>query len=376
MNIPFDDKDELIMKLVHYFVTKENYAPILVNGVKNEIWLENLDANYKIVRINSNYIHNNEQFELDLYKINNVGKQIKKKTLSRKLKTLNILTDINDEVKIDNNKNIDNIIIRNDNDLNKEDIINLFPKINEEEIKNLHGLDFLINVSNDINNKTEKENEFYEKVFSPKKIVATKVLILINVIVFVLSFLLSETGIYDVFTNFALNKYYVKSGEIYRLITCGFLHADIIHLFCNMYSLYIIGTQLENFIGKKKFVIVYFISMITGSLLSCVMSNSWSVGASGAIFGLIGSLIYFGYHYRIYLGSVIKSQIVPLLILNLGIGFIIPNIDVSAHIGGLVGGLLSTMAVGIENKSDKKDRINGIICLMILIIFLTIVLFK
>ncbi len=376
MNIPFDDKDELIMKLVHYFVTKENYAPILVNGVKNEIWLENLDANYKIVRINSNYIHNNEQFELDLYKINNVGKQIKKKTLSRKLKTLNILTDINDEVKIDNNKNIDNIIIRNDNDLNKEDIINLFPKINEEEIKNLHGLDFLINVSNDINNKTEKENEFYEKVFSPKKIVATKVLILINVIVFVLSFLLSETGIYDVFTNFALNKYYVKSGEIYRLITCGFLHADIIHLFCNMYSLYIIGTQLENFIGKKKFVIVYFISMITGSLLSCVMSNSWSVGASGAIFGLIGSLIYFGYHYRIYLGSVIKSQIVPLLILNLGIGFIIPNIDVSAHIGGLVGGLLSTMAVGIENKSDKKDRINGIICLMILIIFLTIILFK
>lgn len=376
MNIPFDDKDELIMKLVHYFVTKEKYAPILVNGVKNEIWLENLDANYKIVRINSNYIHNNEQFELDLYKINNVGKQIKKKTLSRKLKTLNILTDINDEVKIDNNKNIDNIIIRNDNDLNKEDIINLFPKINEEEIKNLHGLDFLINVSNDINNKTEKENEFYEKVFSPKKIVATKVLILINVIVFVLSFLLSETGIYDVFTNFALNKYYVKSGEIYRLITCGFLHADIIHLFCNMYSLYIIGTQLENFIGKKKFVIVYFISMITGSLLSCVMSNSWSVGASGAIFGLIGSLIYFGYHYRIYLGSVIKSQIVPLLILNLGIGFIIPNIDVSAHIGGLVGGLLSTMAVGIENKSDKKDRINGIICLMILIIFLTIILFK
>ena len=376
MNIPFDDKDELIMKLVHYFVTKENYAPILVNGVKNEIWLENLDANYKIVRINSNYIHNNEQFELDLYKINNVGKQIKKKTLSRKLKTLNILTDINDEVKIDNNKNIDNIIIRNDNDLNKEDIINLFPKINEEEIKNLHGLDFLINVSNDINNKTEKENEFYEKVFSPKKIVATKVLILINIIVFVLSFLLSETGIYDVFTNFALNKYYVKSGEIYRLITCGFLHADIIHLFCNMYSLYIIGTQLETFIGKKKFVIVYFISMITGSLLSCVMSNSWSVGASGAIFGLIGSLIYFGYHYRIYLGSVIKSQIIPLLILNLGIGFIIPNIDVSAHIGGLVGGLLSTMAVGIENKSDKKDSINGIICLMILIIFLTIILFK
>ena len=184
------------------------------------------------------------------------------------------------------------------------------------------------------------------------------------------------TGKFDVFTNFALNKYYVKSGEIYRLITCGFLHSGIIHLICNMYSLHIIGSQLENFIGKTKFLIVYFVSLISGSLLSCVITNSWSVGASGAIFGLIGSLIYFGYHYRIYLGSVIRSQLIPLLVVNLGIGFIIPNIDVSAHIGGLVGGILSTMSVGINNKSNKQEKINGIICLVILIIFLTYLIFR
>ena len=376
MNIPFSDKDELVMKLVHYFVTKENYAPILVNGVQNEVWLENLDNYYKIIRINSNYIHNIEQYKLDMFKINNVRKQISKKTLSRKMKVLNIFIDINEEIKLVDGKDIDNLIIRDDNDLHNERVQELFPNINEEEIKDLHGIDFLINVSNDINEKTLSENEFYEKVFSPKKIVATKVLIIVNVIVFILSFILSSSGLYDVFTNFALNKYYIKSGEIYRLLTCGFLHADIIHLLCNMYSLNIIGTQLENFIGKKKFLIVYFVSMITGSLLSCVMSNSWSVGASGAIFGLLGSLLYFGYHYRIYLGSVMKSQIIPIIILNLGIGFIIPNIDVSAHVGGLVGGLLSTMIVGIENKSNKTDRINGTICLLILVCFLCFILFK
>ena len=376
MNIPFSNKDELVMKLVHYFVTKENYAPILVNGVQNEVWLENLDNYYKIIRINSNYIHNIEQYKLDMFKINNVRKQISKKTLSRKMKVLNIFIDINEEIKIVDGKDIDNLIIRDDEDLHDKKVQELFPNINEEEIKDLHGVDFLINVSNDINEKTLSENEFYEKVFSPKKIVATKVLIIVNVIVFILSFILSSSGLYDVFTNFALNKYYIKSGEIYRLLTCGFLHADIIHLLCNMYSLNIIGTQLENFIGKKKFLIVYFVSMITGSLLSCVMSNSWSVGASGAIFGLLGSLLYFGYHYRIYLGSVMKSQIIPIIILNLGIGFIIPNIDVSAHVGGLVGGLLSTMIVGIENKSNKIDRINGTICLLILVCFLCFILFK
>ena len=317
MNIPFSDKDELVMKLVHYFVTKENYAPILVNGVQNEVWLENLDNYYKIIRINSNYIHNIEQYKLDMFKINNVRKQISKKTLSRKMKVLNIFIDINEEIKIVDGKDIDNLIIRDDEDLHDKKVQELFPNINEEEIKDLHGIDFLINVSNDINEKTLSENEFYEKVFSPKKIIATKVLIIVNVIIFILSFILSSSGLCDVFTNFALNKYYIKSGEIYRLLTCGFLHADIIHLLCNMYSLNIIGTQLENFIGKKKFLIVYFVSMITGSLLSCVMSNNWSVGASGAIFGLLGSLLYFGYHYRIYLGSVMKSQIIPMYLLML-----------------------------------------------------------
>lgn len=374
--ISINEKDELIMKLVHYFVTKENYSPIMVNGVKNEIWLENLEAYYKIVRINSNHIHNNEQFEFDKFKIQNVCKQISKKTLTRKLRTLNIFTDTNDNIKIENNKYIDNYVIENNNDLTKDNgISSKFPLI-KEETSDAHGLEFLLNISNDINEKTEKENNNYEEVFRPKKIIATKVIIAINIFVFIISYLLTLTGKFDVFTNFALNKYYVKSGEIYRLITCGFLHSGIIHLICNMYSLHIIGSQLENFIGKTKFLIVYFVSLISGSLLSCVITNSWSVGASGAIFGLIGSLIYFGYHYRIYLGSVIRSQLIPLLVVNLGIGFIIPNIDVSAHIGGLVGGILSTMSVGINNKSNKQEKINGIICLVILIIFLTYLIFR
>ena len=373
--INVSEKDELIMKLVHYFVTKENYAPIMVNGVKNEIWLENLDAHYKIVRINSNYIHNKEQFEMDLYKINNVSRQISKKTLTRKLKTLNILTDTNDTVKTENTKNIDNYVIQNNNDLEvKDGLKSLFPKIIEEEIKDLHGLDFLINVSNDINKKTENDNKFYENVFKPKKIVVTRIIIFLNVFIYFFATLMSLTNKFDIYTIFSLNGTLVRNGELYRLITCGFLHADIIHLICNMYSLNIIGTQLESFIGKKIFLIVYLISLITGSLLSSVINSGWSVGASGAIFGLLGSLLYFGYHYRIYLGSVMKTQIIPILILNLGIGFIIPNIDMSAHIGGLVGGILSTMMVGIEKKSTKTERINGLICLTILIIFLILLL--
>ena len=71
--------DEITMRLVHYFVTKENYQPIIVNGLDNEIWLENTDKKYGVIRINSNYIHNNEQLDYDVFKAKSVVKQIKKK---------------------------------------------------------------------------------------------------------------------------------------------------------------------------------------------------------------------------------------------------------------------------------------------------------
>lgn len=154
-----------------------------------------------------------------------------------------------------------------------------------------------------------------------------------------------------------------------------FLHIGIVHLVVNMYSLLIIGRQLESFLGKWKFLIVYLGSGIIGSLLSVVIHSSISAGASGAIFGLLGSLLYFGYHYRLYLGAVLKTQVIPIIILNLLIGFMVPGIDNFAHIGGLVGGYLITMAVGIPGRSKKNDRINGIIVLTLLLAFLCYMLF-
>ena len=143
----------------------------------------------------------------------------------------------------------------------------------------------------------------------------------------------------------------------------------------NMYALYIIGGQVENFLGKGKYLIVYLLSAITGSLLSCILNEGWALGASGAIFGLMGALLYFGLHYRLYLRDALKSQIIPVIVLNLAIGFILPGIDVYAHIGGLVGGIFACMAVGINSKESNSDRINGAICLTLLIAALAYILF-
>lgn len=356
-------RDQILMQLAHYFITKENYTPIVVRGVKNELWLENLEAPYRIIRINTNYIHNNEQLNYDLFKIKNVVKQVKKKTLSFKIKTLNILLDVGNSVNLKSTDKIDCIKIDSGKDIKKaKDLNEMFPELKNNLLDAHDGLDFLINVTNDINIKTEKENREFESVFKKKKLSITYILMAINILVFLVGMQGIYGGQFDIFSKLALNRSHVQSGEIYRLLTSAFTHVSIIHIGMNMYALYIIGSQVETYIGKKKFLLVYLFSGITGALLSCVVNRGWSIGASGAIFGLMGALLYFGIHYRMYLSSSLKNSIIPLIVANLAMGFIIPNVDNAAHIGGLVGGLFSTMALGIDNKSTKQDKITGIIC--------------
>ena len=115
-----------------------------------------------------------------------------------------------------------------------------------------------------------------------------------------------------------------------------------------------------------EFLVVYLFSAICGSLLSVVVTpDALSVGASGAIFGLLGALLYFGYHYRVYLGNAVRSQIIPIIIINLLFGFTMTGIDNAAHIGGLIGGVLASIALGVPEKSNKTEKLNGLIVLAI-----------
>lgn len=370
--------DEIVMALIHYFITEENYTPIVVKGVKDEVWLENLEGPYRIIRINSNYIHNKEQYQFDLFKTSKVMEQIKKKTLSLNMNALNILLNVSENVSLEENKNISSIKIDEIDEFTEDkNILALFPKIKNKLIKDKEGIDLIVNVTNDINEKTMKENATYTKIFEPKKIVITPLLIGICVILFILMYIFGN-GSEDTLTLVLFGANYkplVQAGEIWRLVTSMFLHIGIIHLICNMYALWIIGRQLETFLGKFKYFIVYLGSGIVGSLLSVVIHSSVSAGASGAIFGLLGSLLYFGYHYRLYLGSVLRTQVIPVILLNLMIGFMLPGIDNFAHLGGLVGGYLLTMALGVPGKSKKSDQINGSIVLLILVAFLSYMLF-
>ena len=131
----------------------------------------------------------------------------------------------------------------------------------------------------------------------------------------------------------------VDSGEIWRLFTVAFVHGGLTHLFFNMFSLLVLGNPIEEAFGKARFLVIFFTSLLTGSLASIYL-NSYphvSVGASGAVFGLFGAFI--ALRNRINEGV---RDIYVIVGLNFVFGFILGGVDWRAHLGGLVGGYLAT----------------------------------
>lgn len=376
MDNVLDKKNVMVMKLLHYFITEKNYNPIILQGADNEIWLENMNSDYKIVRIVSNHIHNDEQFEFDMFKTKHVVKKIKRKTLTFNINVLTIFTDVSDFLTIQNTKNYDCIYLSSEKDLNKyKNVIEHFPDITKKLKFNEKGIDLFMKMTSDINNKNQKDQIMAEEVFKSKKPVITWILIAINVLIYL--FMVLTNNYQNMINMFATyGPAIILRGEYYRLITGAFLHAGIFHLIFNCYSLYIIGSQIESFMGKFKYLIIYLFSGLTGSLLSIVLDKYASVGASACIFGLLGSILYFGYHYRVYLGTVIRSQIIPLILFNLLIGFVTPGIDNYAHIGGLIGGAIITAALGVKYKSSKNEMINGAILSILFVASLLLIAFK
>jgi membrane associated rhomboid family serine protease len=137
-------------------------------------------------------------------------------------------------------------------------------------------------------------------------------------------------------------EYLQATNQWYRLFTVALTHAGLLHLGFNMYSLMVLGNPLEAAFGKNKFLIVFFASLLTGSLTSAYFALPYgaSVGASGAIFGLFGALAIVGKR----IGADIRS-IVVIIGINFVIGFAMGGVDWRAHLGGLIGGVVAAQLV-------------------------------
>jgi membrane associated rhomboid family serine protease len=151
--------------------------------------------------------------------------------------------------------------------------------------------------------------------------------------------------------EFALDGPLIAGGEVYRILTAGFLHAGPIHLLVNMYSLYILGSMLEPAIGRVRFLLVYFVSLLAGSFGALIVSPDVpTVGASGAIFGLMGAAVVVLRNRGV---DPMASGLPMWIGINLVFTFTFSGqLSVGGHVGGLIGGVLAAAVL-----FDVPDRV-------------------
>jgi membrane associated rhomboid family serine protease len=177
---------------------------------------------------------------------------------------------------------------------------------------------------------------------------ATFVLIAINVLVYLVE-IAGGGGGFTIPTGNSLVIHYglfgpsVAEGEWYRLVTCGFLHASLFHIGFNMLLLYMLGRLLEPALGTPRFLVLYFASLLAGSLGALILDpNALTIGASGAVFGLAGAVFVIARGRGM---DAIAGEIGFLIVFNLIFSFTAARISVGGHVGGLIGGTICALVI-------------------------------
>ena len=181
---------------------------------------------------------------------------------------------------------------------------------------------------------------------------ATRALIIVNVLIYLAE--LAQSGSFSATSSQlvldgALFGPAVADGEWYRLVTAGFLHANLIHIGFNMLMLWWFGRSLEVYLGRWRFVGLYVVSLLAGSAGALLFSpNALTVGASGAVFGILGAGLFLE-RRQVY---VFGGSAMTIVVLNLAISFAFPGISVGGHLGGLVGGVGAILVLSRLGRSN------------------------
>jgi membrane associated rhomboid family serine protease len=188
----------------------------------------------------------------------------------------------------------------------------------------------------------------------------TRALVAINVVIYLIT-AVQGAGLNNpggrLFFKMVLDGPDVKNGGWWRLITAAFLHANLIHIGFNMFALWVIGAPVEHFLGRARFIGLYFAAGLAGSAGALLQAPyAPTVGASGAIFGILGALLILEYQAT----GRLAGQAMTLIAINLVFSFSFAGISWGGHVGGLIGGILVTLAFARWGRGDSSYRGLGV----------------
>lgn len=197
----------------------------------------------------------------------------------------------------------------------------------------------------------------------------TYFLVAINILIFIIMEISGGTQDPDILRKFGIKvNSLIIQGEYWRLLSSAFIHIGFAHIAFNMYGLYNLGALVERIYGSKRYLSIYLFAALSGSISSFIFSTVPSAGASGAIFGLFGALLYLGWQKPRLFTTSFGTNILIVLGFNLVYGFTATGIDNFAHIGGLIGGFLCASITGFKNHKilNAKKILAFILSLVLL----------
>lgn len=369
----------LFWRLAHYFISVHEYRIVQLSEQHNELWLEkreNKDA--QVIRLLSYDLDWSNWMMKDIQHTALNGEIIRKKFMQRELSVLNLYVSAFPPVD-DYEFRIEKPYMLSGNEKIKVTSLILERSKYEEGLSKLEGIFHTpISIPNSDAKYTEMETDAMklaalseaanhtkkeQALFEFGKPFFTYILMIIQVAMFLfLEWKGGSTNTSNLIQYGAKFNPLILEGEWWRFITPIFLHIGLIHLLMNTLALYYLGITVEKIYGNVRFLFVYLFAGFFGSVASFILSPTLSAGASGAIFGCFGALLYFGVIFPKLFFRTMGMNILIILGINLVFGFSMPSIDNAGHIGGLIGGFLATGIVHFPRR--KKPFLQIAICIL------------
>ncbi|WP_062046372.1 rhomboid family intramembrane serine protease [Bacillus sp. JCM 19034] len=358
----------LFWLLVHDYVHKKKWKVLSIKD--QEVWLVNEQVNPKqMIRLVRRELDWAGELRRDVEKAALVFEQLRQRLHYREVKGKNIYVsqyppvDDWEEIKkpiAANQKKKSRVytVILTKEEIEKSSVNELYFTDQVEQLE-LHTYLIKQNIEQVFKAQTEQE----KALFQYGKPFVTYILLGFIVIMFgVIEWYGSSTDIMTLIKFGAKYNPAIVDGEWWRFLSAMFLHIGLIHLLMNSLALLFLGGTVERMFGTARFAWIYFIAGIVGSIASFAFNASISAGASGAIFGCFGALLYFGYVHRSLFFRTMGMNVLVILAINLVFGFVVPVIDNGAHIGGLVGGFLAAAIVQLPTQKRSKKSAYLCVC--------------
>ncbi len=362
-------EDYLFWRLAHFLIHKKEYRLLRTSPSQEELWFERVEnKQVPIIRLRRIDLDWSNWLARDIENSGNNGEAIRRQLVRGEANVLNLYVSAYPPVDdydflLSENKilktNVTTKVITRDT-FHKE--ISELEYIFNEDIRFEKKEEYSPSEIEELKNATLEEAveriRMEKKLFENGKPLFTYVFMVLQIIAYL--FLEWKGGSTNTAT---LIKYGAKfnplilEGQWWRFFTPILLHIGFLHLLMNTLALYYLGPTIERIFGRMRFLLIYLFAGFSGSVASFLFTTNLSAGASGAIFGCFGALLYFGLNYRSLFLRTMGFNVLVVIAINLSLGFTIPGIDNAGHLGGLVGGFLATAVLHFPKQKKWLQQL-------------------